>query len=58
MDAKYEAADPQGGPTDFKTFFPYYLREHAHPLWRALHYIGTTLVIALAAYAIGTAHCV
>jgi hypothetical protein len=58
MDAKYEAADPQGGPTDFKTFFPYYLREHAHPLCRALHYIGTTLVIALAAYAIGTAHYV
>jgi len=58
MDAKYEAVDPQGGPTDFKTFFPYYLREHAHPLCRALHYIGTTLVIALAAYAIGTAHYV
>jgi len=47
MDKKYEAAPP----TDFKSFFPYYLREHAHPTCRTLHYIGTTLVFGVAAYA-------
>ena len=38
MADKYEAQPP----TDFQSFFPYYLREHAHPLCRALHYIGTS----------------
>ena len=58
MSDKYEAAHADGGPTDFASFFPYYLREHAHPLCRSLHYIGTTLVIALAAYALGTGQLV
>ena len=32
----------------FTAFWPHYLREHARPQTRALHYIGTSLVIALA----------
>lgn len=30
----------------FWSFYPYYLTEHARPLNRALHFIGTSLVIA------------
>jgi hypothetical protein len=32
----------------FSDFWPFYLQEHARPATRALHYAGTSLVIALA----------
>ncbi|AIR91677.1 DUF962 domain-containing protein [Pseudomonas cremoricolorata] len=38
----------------FKEFYPYYLDEHRDRTCRRLHFVGTTLVIALLAYAIGS----
>lgn len=38
----------------FWSFYPYYLTEHARPANRALHFIGTAIVIVLAIYSIVT----
>ncbi|RMP63517.1 hypothetical protein ALQ18_03735 [Pseudomonas marginalis pv. marginalis] len=37
----------------FAEFYVYYLSEHSNSTCRRLHFIGTTLVIGIAAYAIG-----
>lgn len=39
--------------SSFAEFYPYYLQEHGNSTYRRLHFIGTTLVIAILAYAIG-----
>ncbi|MBZ9612854.1 DUF962 domain-containing protein [Rheinheimera maricola] len=40
--------------TSFAQFYPYYLTEHRHPLCRALHYIGSVLVLAVLSFTLFT----
>ena len=37
-----------------REFYPYYLQEHSNPVCRRLHFIGTSLVIVIAAAALAT----
>lgn len=34
----------------FADFYPYYLNEHRHPVCRLLHFVGSWLVVIVAAY--------
>lgn len=38
----------------FKEFYPFYLSEHSNKVCRLMHFIGTTLVLALLAYGLVT----
>lgn len=38
----------------FQEFYPYYLSEHSNSTCRRLHYLGSTLVIAVVAYCVVT----
>ncbi|MEM7670510.1 MAG: DUF962 domain-containing protein [Pseudomonadota bacterium] len=40
----------------FAEFYPHYLGEHANPVSRKLHYVGTALAIALMLWALVTAN--
>ena len=35
----------------FREFYPFYLREHANPTCRRLHFIGSTLVLVILFFA-------
>ena len=38
----------------FKNFYPFYLAEHSNPINKALHFIGTTIVIIAFIYTLYT----
>lgn len=40
--------------SSYAEFWPFYLQEHAKPITRQVHYIGTGLGIGIALYAIAT----
>ena len=45
MDKKYRT---------FREFYPFYLSQHAHPVCRSLHFIGSGVALAMLAAALST----
>ena len=55
MSTDTQSSSEPGKPfTSFAEFYPYYLKEHSNPTCRGLHYIGSTLVLALLGYSFMT----
>lgn len=48
--------NPPAGFSSFRDFYPYYLSEHADRTCRRLHFVGTTLVLAIVVTALVTGH--
>lgn len=44
----------ESSPRSFNEFYPYYLRQHSNRMCRRLHFMGTTGVIGILAYALIT----
>jgi hypothetical protein len=38
----------------FAAFYPYYLAEHSDPTCRRLHFVGSSIVVAILCYALAT----
>lgn len=45
---------PTSGFNSFSEFYPYYLAEHKNKICRRLHFIGSTVVLAILFYALLT----
>ncbi len=45
-------ADKEQRIASFSQFWPFYVREHRRPITRALHFVGSTIVLALLALAL------
>ncbi len=54
MSKTSDAASANPPTASFREFYPFYLGEHSNRTCRRLHFIGTSLVIATAVYALLT----